>query len=420
MNGKVSNPWLWVPTLFFYDAIPYITLTFLCLVFYKRTGLSHTEITCLGSLILLPWIIRPVVAESNFLRKHPRSLVIFSEFIIALGFTGLLYMTKGSWYKSITLLLFLIISCGYVVHNSATILFYKMLDTTTRQGFSHIKNTSHILGKLMTAGVLVMLVGGLETLSGKIAQSWSILFMILCGLFYAVLVYHVFTLPFGSQVREQMEYSTIKDRILTKKESLLASFKELTCQPKANTFLTFFLLYSIPHTFLLAITPLFLLDTPSHGGAGLSTQELGLCYGTIGLLGLTAGNIIGLKAIKEKRLENVIKTMSLCLSFPCLGYLLISLVGIEKFPLISAFVFLVEFGYGYGFTACTTFMERFCKGKPQYRVWCNIYITIGFILPGFITGYLQETLGYPIFFIIVIALGAISWSVTNNAIDSSR
>jgi PAT family beta-lactamase induction signal transducer AmpG len=329
-------------------------------------------------------------------------------------------MTKGSWYKSITLLLFLIISCGYVVHNSATILFYKMLDTTTRQGFSHIKNTSHILGKLMTAGVLVMLVGGLETLSGKIAQSWSILFMILCGLFYAVLVYHVFTLPFGSQVREQMEYSTIKDRILTKKESLLASFKELTCQPKANTFLTFFLLYSIPHTFLLAITPLFLLDTPSHGGAGLSTQELGLCYGTIGLLGLTAGNIIGLKAIKEKRLENVIKTMSLCLSFPCLGYLLISLVGIEKFPLISAFVFLVEFGYGYGFTACTTFMERFCKGKPQYRVWCNIYITIGFILPGFITGYLQETLGYPIFFIIVIALGAISWSVTNNAIDSSR
>jgi len=65
-------------------------------------------------------------------------------------------------------------------------------------------------------------------------------------------------------------------------------------------------------------------------------------------------------------------------------------------------------------------MERFCKGKPQYRVWCNIYITIGFILPGFITGYLQETLGYPIFFIIVIALGAISWSVTNNAIDSSR
>ena len=78
MNGKVRKPWLWVPTLSFYDAILYITLTLLCLIFYKRTGLSHTEITCLGSLILLPWIIRPVVAESNFLRKYPRPLLLFS------------------------------------------------------------------------------------------------------------------------------------------------------------------------------------------------------------------------------------------------------------------------------------------------------------------------------------------------------
>jgi len=329
-------------------------------------------------------------------------------------------MTKGSWYKSVTLLLFLVISCGYIVHNSATQLIYKSLDTTSRQGFEHIKNTSYMLGELLAAGVLVMLVGGLETLSGEITQSWSILYLILCILFYVVLIYHLFALPFGSQIREQIQHATMKDRIRFKRESLLASFKELTTLPKANAVLTFALLYSIPHTFLMGISPLFLLDTPSHGGAGLSTQELGLCYGTIGMLGLTAGNIIGLKAIKKRGLENTIKTMSLCLSFPCLGYLLISLLGIERFSLISLFVFLVEFGYGYGFTACTTYMERFCKGKPQYRVWCNIYITLGFILPGFITGYLQETLGYPIFFIIVIALGAISWSVTNNAIDSPK
>ena len=420
MNGKVRKPWLWVPTLSFYDAILYITLTLLCLIFYKRTGLSHTEITCLGSLILLPWIIRPVVAESNFLRKYPRPLLLFSELIIALGFTGLLYMTKGSWYKSITLLLFLVISCGYVIHNSATQLFFKSLDSTTQQGFEHAKNFSYMLGKLLAAGVLVMLVGGLETFSGKITQSWSILYTILCGVFYAIFIYHIFTLPFGSQMRDQIQYLTVKDRLRIKRESLLTSFKELTSLPKANAFLTFVLLYSIPHTFLMGITPLFLLDTPSHGGAGLSTQELGLCYGTIGLLGLTAGNIIGQKAIRDKELENTIKTMSLCLSFPCLGYLLISLLGIEQFSLISLFVFFVEFGYGYGIMACTTFIERFCNGKPQYHVWCNIYLTLGFILPGFITGYLQETLGYPIFFIIVIALGAISWSVTNKVIDSPK
>lgn len=411
MSQKEKSPWLWVPTLFFTDAVPYVILTLLCVIYYKRTGISHTEITCMASLILLTWLIKPIVAESRILKRAARYFILLGQACITTGLLGL-YFTAGSWYKTTSLLLFCLISIGYIFHATATQVLYATLNTVDRKFFQSLSNASYRLGTLAAAGILVMFVGGMETMSRKVTSSWSMVFLILAGCFLASLIYHAFALP-PRKSTDLLPEESVAERLKNRGAGILATFRELTEQQGANAALLFLLFYPLPQALITIITPLFLLDPVSRGGAALSTQELGLCYGTIGLIALSAGSIIGIKTIKQDGLTTHLKTMALCMSFPCLGYLLVSLLSIEHFALVSLFVFIERFFYGFGFAAYVRFLRFFCAGKAHYYTWCSIYATLGFSLPGFMAGFLQETLGYPVFFVIVIATGIVPLAVSS-------
>lgn len=412
MAQQGRTPWTWVPTLYFTDAVPYVMLTLLCLIYFKRTGISHTEITCMGSMVLLPWIFRSVIAESRLMRRGPRNFVLLGQLLIAFGCLGL-YYTAGSWYKSTSLAMFLLISIGFVLHTSAAQIFYHSLGKNQGKEFEVTRNSSYRLGTLSAAGILVMFVGGLETLHGKITSSWSTLFLLLAGCFIASLIYHAIFLPRGvnGQIEEPKESMT--ERLKNRTDGLLATFQQMTEQKGTTQALLFFLFYPLPQAFLSSILPLFLLDPQSRAGAALSTQELGLCLGTIGIIALSAGSILGIKTVKNEGLTTHFRSMALAMSFPILGYLLISLLQIQSFVLISSFVFLERFCYGYGFTGYVRFIRFFCAGKAHYYTWCSIYTALGFILPGFIAGYLQEHMGYPVFFVCILGTGIVSMFVTS-------
>lgn len=417
MAQQKRNPWLWVTTAFFTDAVPYVALSLLCIIYFKRTGISHTEITCMGSLILLPWLLRSVVAESRLIHRKPRLFVLLGEGLMALAFLGL-YYTAGSWYKTTSVAMFQLISLGYILHSGALEVLFQSLGTRCMKEFQIVRNTSYRIGTLMAAGILVMFVGGLETFHGKITNSWSTVFLILSGCFLASMLYHGCMLPGNTNTQQDELNETLTERLRKRTDGILAIFQQMTEQKGSTQALLFFLLYPLPQAFMGSMLPLFLLDPQSRGGAALSTQELGLSLGTIGFFALAAGAILGIKTIKQEGLTTHFRTMALCMSFPILGYLLISLLQISHFALISLFVFVERFCYGYGFSGYVRFIRFFCAGKKHYYTWCSIYMTLGFTLPGFISGYLQQTLGYPVFFVLVLASGICSIFVTSKILKT--
>jgi len=52
---KKSNPWSWVPSLYFAEGLPYVAVMTISLVLYKQMGLSNSEITFYTSWLYLPW-----------------------------------------------------------------------------------------------------------------------------------------------------------------------------------------------------------------------------------------------------------------------------------------------------------------------------------------------------------------------------
>ncbi len=74
-------------------------------------------------------------------------------------------------------------------------------------------------------------------------------------------------------------------------------------QPVAAVLSCFF--YRLPEALLIRISNLFLIKPVSEGGLGLSTQEVGFVQGTVGVLGLTLGGIIGGIAASRNGLKKV-------------------------------------------------------------------------------------------------------------------
>jgi PAT family beta-lactamase induction signal transducer AmpG len=174
------------------------------------------------------------------------------------------------------------------------------------------------------------------------------------------------------------------------------------------------LLYRLPEALLLKICPLFLLDKQSAGGLGLSTSELGFVQGTIGVIGLTIGGILGGVLAAKGGLKRWLWPMVLVMSFPNIAYVYLSMAAHPSFLMINACVFFEQFGYGLGFTVLTLYMLYYSQGKfrtSHYSI-CTGISYLGLMLPGMVSGYVKDIMGYKMFFIFVMACCLITFLVT--------
>src|SRR5262245_51373000 len=98
---------------------------------------------------------------------------------------------------------------------------------------------------------------------------------------------------------------------------------------------------------LLKFSGPFLLDSRDKGGIGLTQAEYGLAYGTIGLLMLTVGGIVGGILAGTGGLRKWLFWMCLGLNFPHLLYVYLAWAKPDNFPTIMACVAGEQFGYGF-------------------------------------------------------------------------
>ena len=232
--------------------------------------------------------------------------------------------------------------------------------------------------------------------SGNITFAWIVVFLSLSAFFFAVAVYHSWILPHPASDSHESTHSAseiMKEFVLT----FVSFFKK----EQIWIAIAFMLLYRLPEAQLVKLISPFLLDPIDKGGLGLSTGEAGLVYGTVGIIGLTIGGIIGGMVAARGGLKKWLWPMAWSMSLTCLTFIYLSYFPASSLLVINICVFIEQFGYGFGFTAYMLYLIYFSEGrhKTAHYAICTGFMALGMMLPGMAAGWLQETIGYRHFFI---------------------
>ena len=257
--------------------------------------------------------------------------------------------------------------------------------------------------------LLIMLAGYLEKTSLGITYAWSLTFFVLSGLFLGLWVYHVFCLP-----RPEQAVSAGQTSASGLFQAFLNTFRSFFQKEQAGIALLFMLLYRLPEAQLAKMSIPFLIDTPEVGGLGMTTEQLGFAQGTIGTIGLTLGGILGGVAVARHGLRRWLWPMVWAISLPDIVYVYLSYADSPELLTINACIFTEQFGYGFGFTAYMLYLIYFSRGTQQtaHYAICTAFMALGMMLPGMIAGWLQESLGYQLFFIWIMGCTLVTFGVT--------
>ena len=403
-----KNPWSWVPSLYFAEGIPYVAVMTIALVLYKQLGLSNSEITYYTSWLYLPWMIKPIWSPFIDLIKTKRWWITSMQILIGAAFGGVAFTIPTDFWLQGTLAFFWLMAFASATHDIAADGYYMLaLDSYQQSWFVGIRSTFYRLAMIVGQGVLVMIAGMLEIIfRNQIAYSWSLLFYGCCGLFIAVWIWHTYILPRPAEdgLREGVTVSTI-----------LADFKEtiVTFFQKEQVLvgILFMLLYRMPEGLLAKISTLFLIDAETNGGLALSPQELGFVQGTVGVIGLTLGGILGGLVASKDGLKKWLWPMVCAITLPDIVYVFMAYVLPSDLLIINICVFIEQFGYGFGFTAYMLYLIYYSRGeyKTSHYALCTALMAASMMIPGLFAGALQEFVGYRTFFIIVMAFCSVTF-----------
>lgn len=405
-----TKPWLWVPSLYFTQGLPYVVMTTVSVIMFKRLGLSNTDIALYTSGLNLPWVIKPLWSPLVEVCKTKRWWIVGMQVILGAGFGGMALSLQGPDMLRYTLALMWLLAFSSATHDIAADGFY-MLSLNARQQayFVGIRNTFYRFAVIAGQGLLVMAAGILEKRYSRtqpehtaIPQAWAVLFYLLALLFVLLFLYHHCMLPRPVQDAAPTGGKRIRPSAVFRE--LGAVFADFFRKKHILTALCFILLYRFSESQLVKIASPFLLDRPADGGLGLSTTEVGFLYGTIGVAALTLGGICGGILMARKGFSTLLWRMTAAMNLPNAVYLYLAAARPQQLALISGCIAVEQFGYGFGFTSLTYFMMLFSRGKHQtaHYALCTGFMALGMMLPGMISGWIQHLCGYQYFFIWIM------------------
>ncbi len=556
---KQAGPWLWVPSLYFAEGIPYVIVMTLSVIFYKRMGISNTDIALYTSWLYLPWVIKPLWGPVVDILKTKRFWILIMQLLIGAGLAGVALTIPGPRFFQLTLAFFWLLAFSSATHDIAADGFYMLgLSRHDQAFFVGIRSTFYRLAMLTGQGLLVILAGYFEArtglpkvevevvteegrsdldfqplrmtfsadtgstyflhpetvriglgkipaakadsllalvdawnsgngfydageatssaspageagnlgwtwfrlskppeagenivlnfsfergdqsislarsyrfnfnrdnwdqpafavfrldpklqkdtsasfagLSGNIRFAWTMVFVVIAVVFAGFFVYHRFILPRPAEdvAARHTEGSFLKE--------FFATFAEFFRKKNIVVILLFLLVYRLGESQLVKLASPFLLDSREASGLGLTTGDLGLIYGTIGIIALSLGGILGGIAASRKGLKYWLWWMVAAMNLPNLVYVFLSYAMPSSLWIVGASVAVEQFGYGFGFTAYMLYMIYVSEGKHKtaHFALTTGFMALGMMLPGMVSGWLQEQIGYQHFFIWVM------------------
>ena len=408
MNNR--NPWAWVPTLYFAEGVPYVAVMTISVIIYKRLGLSNADITLYTSWLYLPWVIKPLWSPFVDMLRTKRWWILVMQILIAAALAGVAFTIPGPWWLQGSLAFFWLLAFSSATHDIAADGFYMLgLEQHQQAYFVGIRSTFYRIATIFSSGLLVGLAGVLQVLTRSIAYAWSLVFYLIAGLFIALWLYHSWALPRPSEDNHRMQKSA-KD-IMNEFWNTLVTFFQ---KPQVWIGICFMLFYRMPEGLLAKVSALFLVDKMSNGGLGLSDVEFGMVQGTVGVIGLTLGGILGGIAASKDGLKRWLWPMVMAITIPDLVYVYLSYALPADLFIINICIFLEQFGYGFGFSAYMLYLIYYSQGehKTAHYALCTAFMALSMMIPGLFAGALQEAVGYQGFFLIVVVCCAMTYIVS--------
>ncbi|MFZ2999635.1 MAG: AmpG family muropeptide MFS transporter [Undibacterium umbellatum] len=403
-----SGVWRWIPSLYFSQGIPYVVVMTLSVIMYKNLDISNSDIALYTSWLYLPFVIKPFWSPFVDMFKTKRFWIITLELVIGALF-GLVALTiPMPGFFQATLLVFWLLAFSAATHDISSDGFYMLgLEQHQQAAFVGVRSMFFRMAMLYGQGALVYLAGSLRDLTGDVKFAWIVVFGVLAMKFISLAVYHKWALPrpasdtaHGDPNQVVATFFTIFGKFIKKKNILLT--------------IAFLLLYRFGEAQLVKMAPPFLLDSVDKGGLGLSTQAVGIVYGTMGMIALSIGGLAGGALISRFGLKRMLWPMALAINVPHLVYVYLAFVQPQNIYLIGAAVAIEQMGYGFGFTAYVLYMIMIADGehKTAHYAICTGFMALSMMLPGMISGRLQEYLGYAHFFVWICIAAVPTFVVT--------
>jgi MFS transporter, PAT family, beta-lactamase induction signal transducer AmpG len=594
MKPTTRNPWLWIPTLYFAEGIPYVVAMTVAVIMFKRLGISNTDIALYTSWLYLPWVIKPLWSPIVDLLKTKRWWIIIMQLMIGAGLGGVALAIPLPVFFKITLIFLWLLAFSSATHDIAADGFYMLgLDEHQQAYFVGIRSTFYRVAMITGQGLLIILAGFFEVstglppielnvsaspvfskeiiipenqlqipssegenyftvfpqqaklstenipveklnsiraivaqhnrnngfvvmnaekqtnvnrdrqsswwtksvsaplgnflkehfqaktqpvpaksltgniavvaiqftgkpeadkemvlnmkfrtgdnsikllegerltynasnydkpayllfqcdpklkspaeatfkgTSGNIQLAWSITFLILAAMFVIFSFYHRFILPYP---KSDQQAAGQGQNLLKEFFKTFGSFFQ---KKEIGVIIAFLMLYRLGEAQLIKMASPFMLDSRQLGGLGLTTGDVGLLYGTFGILALTAGGILGGIAASRKGFKYWLWWMALAINIPHVAYVYMSFAQPENHLIIGLCAAIEQFSYGFGFTAYMLYMIYISEGKNKtaHFAIATGFMALGMMLPGMFSGWLQEIIGYQNFFVWVM------------------
>lgn len=398
-TSAVQSPWVFVSTLYFAAGTPYIIVNSVSVIFYKKLGIDNGQVALWTGLLTLPWVLKMFWGPLVDVYATKRAWIIWTQLTMTICLGCLALVVQLPQCLMLTLIILAIAAFISATQDIAIDGFYMLaLDQPAQAFFVGIRSTFYRIAMIFGSGLLVLIAGQLELSLHNIPLSWAIAFGVATCVFAGLTVFHRVFLPLPEPDVERSSQKSVQHFY---RQVLTTYFQ----QTKIWAILAFILLYRLGEAMLIRVAPPFLLDPPQVGGLGLSTAQVGLAYGTLGSLALTLGGVLGGWVVYRYGVKRSLVPLALALNLPHLFYIYLAYAQ----PTIYWTYLLVvveQFGYGLGTAAYSVYFMYIAHEsyKTSHFAVSTGIMALGMMLPGLVSGYLQQALGYQLFFVVVLLL----------------
>ena len=421
MEPNIQNrrsPISWVPTLYFAMGMPFVVLNMVCTLMFKGLDVSDAQIAFWTSIIMFPWTLKPLWSPLLEIYKTKKFFVIFTQIATGCIFGLVALALHLPNFFAVCIALLAIIAFSGATHDvAADGVYMASLSKDDQARYIGWQGAFYNIAKIAATGGLVYLAGMLiETYTGDVSglspaaaaaakhngsvMAWTIIMAVIGGIMVVLGLYNAKFVP--SEVKKDAEERPgFKETMV----ELGNVFVDLFRKRHILYYIFFIILYRFAEGFVRKSVPLFLKADRADQGLGLSEKEIGLCYGTFGAAAFVIGSILAGYYVAHRGLQKSLFSLCCVFNLPFVAYTLLAVYQPESLVLIGGGIVLEYFGYGFGFVGLTLFMmQQIAPGKHQmaHYAFASGIMNLGVMLPGMLSGYVSDWLGYRHFFIFVL------------------
>ena len=413
-----QSPATWVPTLYFAMGMPFVMLNMVCTLMFKGLEVSDAQIAFWTSLIMFPWTLKPLWSPLLEIYKTKKFFVVVTQIATGCVFGLVAIALNLPHFFAICIALLAVIALSGATHDvAADGVYMSTLSSEEQARWIGWQGAFYNIAKIAATGGLVWLVGklikmytgttdGLSAEAAKAAthhgtvMAWVTIMAIVAIVMVILGLYHIKALP-NAEKAEAKEQASLKESM----HELLEVFIDFFKKPHIVYYIFFIILYRFAEGFVMKIVPLFLKADRANQGLGLNEEQIGILYGTFGAAAFVIGSILAGYYIAHRSLQKSLFSLCCVFNLPFVAYTLLAIYQPENLVLIGGGIVLEYFGYGFGFVGLTLFMmQQIAPGKHQmaHYAFASGIMNLGVMLPGMISGYVSDWLGYRDFFVYVL------------------